>query len=81
MTREEKMNKRREANGGVCKYTYKPNPFPKDSKDYWKEVNARAKKNKNHKLPLAYLTSFFAKVDNELAKKKQDEKLLRSNLK
>lgn len=81
MTREEKMNKRRESNGGVCKYTYKPNPFPKDSKEYWKEANDRAKKNKNHKLPLAYLTSFFTKVDNDLAKKKHDEKLLRTNLK
>lgn len=81
MTREERMNRRRESNGGVCKCTYKPNPFPKDSKDYWKEANARAKKNKNHKLPLAFLTSFFTKVDNELTKKKQDEKLLRTNLK
>ena len=81
MTREEKMNKRRESNGGVCKYTYKQNPSPKDSIDYWKEVAARAKKNKNHKVPLAYLTSFFAKVDNNLAKKKHDEKLLRTNLK
>ena len=81
MTREERMNRRRESNGGVCKYTYKPNPFPKDSKDYWKEANARAKKNNNHKLPLAFLTSFFTKIDNELTKKKQDEKLLRTNLK
>ena len=47
MTREEKMNKRREANGGVCKYTYKPNPFPKDSKDYWKEVVAKLDDNYN----------------------------------
>ena len=41
----------------------------------------KKKKNKNHKLPLAYLTSFFTKVDNDLAKKKHDEKLLHANLK
>lgn len=39
MTREERMNRRREAGKG---YTYKPNPYPKNSREYIEERNIRA---------------------------------------
>ena len=54
MTREERMNRRREAGKG---YTYKPNPYPR---------NIRASKNVSHKLPTAKMTSIMAKLKNFL---------------
>lgn len=71
MTREERMNKRREAGKT---YTYKPNPFPKDSDEYYEEQWNRAHKNISHKTPVARWTSIMAKLENQLAK----EKLARS---
>lgn len=67
MTREERMNKRREAGKT---YTYKPNPFPKDSDEYYEEQWNRAHKNISHKTPVARWTSIMAKLENQLAKEK-----------
>ena len=47
MTREEKMNKRREAGKT---YTYKPNPFKKGTWEYHMEARKRAEKNKKVKV-------------------------------
>lgn len=63
MTREEKMNKRREEGKT---YTYKPNPFPKDSNEYYDEQWNRAHKNVSHKTPFARWTSIMAKLENQL---------------
>lgn len=69
MTREEKMNKRREAGKT---YTYKPNPFPKDSKEYHEEQWKRAHKNVSHKTPTARLKSIMAKLENQLVKEQAE---------
>ena len=63
MTREEKMNKRREAGKT---YTYKPNPFSKGSDEYREEQWNRAHKNVSHKTPFAKWTSVMAKMENKL---------------
>lgn len=74
MTREQKMQKRREA--GKC-YTYKPISYPVDSKEYKHERLKRASKNISHKLPTANLRSVMAKLENELANElaKEHEKV------
>lgn len=70
MTREEKMNKRREAGKT---YKYKPNPFPKGSDEYYDEQYDRAYKNVSRKTPFARWTSIMAKLDNQLAKEKMEK--------
>lgn len=70
MTREEKMNKRREAGKT---YKYKPNPFPKGSDEYYDEQYDRAHKNVSHKTPFARWTSIMAKLDNQLAKERMEK--------
>lgn len=65
MTREERMQKRRDA-GKV--YTYKKNPCEKGTKEWVKEECARAEKRKSKKPHYAKITSVFAKLDNALAK-------------
>ena len=60
MTREEKMNKRREAGKT---YKYKPNPFPKGSDEYYDEQWNRSHKNVSHKTPFARWTSIMAKLE------------------
>lgn len=65
MTREERMQKRRDA-GKV--YTYKKNPYEKGTKEWVKEELARAEKRKSNKPHYAKMASVFAKLDNELAK-------------
>lgn len=77
MTREEKMNKRREAGKT---YKYKPNPFPKGSDEYLEEQWNRAYKNVSRKTSFARWTSIMAKMENELeaqkkvAKEKKEKK-------
>ena len=77
MTREEKMNKRREAGKT---YTYKPNPFPKGSDEYYDEQWDRSHKNVSHKTTFARWTSIMAKLENQLeaerkaAKEKKESK-------
>lgn len=71
MTREERMQKRRDA-GKV--YTYKKNPYEKGTKEWVKEECARAEKRKSKKPHYAKMTSVFAKLDNELAAKKKSKK-------
>ena len=63
MTREEKMNKRREAGKT---YKYKPNPFPKGSDEYYDEQWNRSHKNVSHKTPFARWTSIMSKMENQL---------------
>lgn len=65
MTREERMQKRRDA-GKV--YVYKKNPYTEGTKEWVKEELARAEKRKSKKPHYAKMTSVFAKLDNELAK-------------
>lgn len=71
MSREEKMNRRREAGKT---YEYKPNPYPKKSREYWKERRERASKNVDHRLPYTKMQSIMAKLRNELAEKAKMEK-------
>jgi hypothetical protein len=71
MTREEKMNKRREA-GKI--YQYKPNPFPKDSVEYLEETVRRAEKNQFKTPGFAKLRSFYAKLDYQLSKRAKEIK-------
>ena len=75
MKREEKMSKRRSAGKT---YTYKSNPYEKDSREYRIESVKRAMKNRCKKLRYSQMRSVFAKLDNlleteriTLAKKKQ----------
>lgn len=68
MTREERMNKRREAGKT---YTYKPNSFPKDSGEYREEQWRRAHKNVSRKTPFARWTSIMAKLENQLEARKK----------
>lgn len=67
MTREEKMNKRREAGKT---YSYKANPFPKGTDEWRDEQYARANKNVSHKTLTARWTSIMAKLENQLTKEK-----------
>lgn len=71
MTREEKMNKRREAGKT---YKYKPNPFPKGSDEYREEQWNRTHKNVSHKTPFAKWTSIMRKMENELEAQKRAAK-------
>ena len=81
MTREEKMNNRREAGKT---YKYKSNPFPKGSDEYREEQWNRAHKNISHKTPVARWTSIMAKLDNQLEAEKKiakDKKEVKNNKK
>lgn len=69
MTREQRMNKRREAGKT---YVYKQNPFKKGTNEYHKEAKKRALKNVSRKTPYARLVSIMAKLDNQLAKEKEE---------
>lgn len=71
MTREEKMNKRRESGKT---YKYKSNTFPKDSDEYREEQWNRAHKNVSHKTPIAKWTSIMAKLENQLEAERKDAK-------
>lgn len=68
MTREEKMNKRREAGKT---YKYNPNQFPKGSDEYREEQWNRAHKNVSRKTPFARWTSIMRKMENELEAQKR----------
>jgi len=65
MIREEKMAKRRESNGGNCKYEYKPNPYKKGTREYRIEAEERAAKNKDKRNYWAQLDSMRAKLKND----------------
>ena len=52
-------------------YTYTPNPYKKDSKEYIKEQNSRARKNTSHKSDIAQFESVMRKLENELLKQKE----------
>ena len=83
MTREEKMNNRREA-GKTC--TYKPNPFKKGTWEYRMEARKRAEKNVSHKTPFARWISIMAKLENQLeadrkaTKEKKEVKKSKTNI-
>lgn len=55
-------------------YEYVANPHKKGTYAYVVEQNERAAKNTGEKLPTAKLTSIFAKLDNQLAKQKENMK-------
>ena len=76
MTREEKMNKRREAGKT---YKYKPNPFPKGSDEYYDEQWNRSHKNVSHKTPFARWTSIMAKLGNRLETERKAAKEKKEN--
>ena len=76
MTREEKMNKRREAGKT---YKYKPNPFPKGSDEYYDEQWDRSHKNVSHKTPFARWTSIMAKLENQLDEERKAAKEKKEN--
>lgn len=69
MTREQKMNRRRELGKT---YSYKPNPFSEGTKEYYHEQRDRARKNVSHKTRISKLKSVMAKLDNRLAKEKEE---------
>lgn len=72
---EQLMNKFKKRKEEGKTYSYKPISFPKNSKEYIKEKNTRARKNTSHKTPLAKFTSIMRKLDNELMKQKELEKV------
>ena len=76
MTREEKMNKSREAGKT---YKYKPNPFPKGSDEYYDEQWNRLHKNVSHKTPFARWTSIMAKLGNRLETERKAAKEKKEN--
>ena len=76
MTREEKMNKRREAGKT---YKYKPNPFPKGSDEYYDEQWDRSHKNVSHKTSFARWTSIMAKLENQLEAERKAAKEKKEN--
>ena len=78
MTREEKMNKRREAGKT---YKYKPNPFPKGSDEYYEEQWDRSHKNVSHKTSFARWTSIMAKLENQLESERKAAKEKKENKK
>lgn len=80
MTREEKMNKRREQGKT---YQYQPNPYPKGSKEYERERRARAEKVKNsgNKSHYAKMRSLDAKLDNYLREQEKRRKVERESKK
>ena len=78
MTREEKMNKRREAGKT---YKYKPNPFLKGSDEYYDEQWDRSHKNVSHKTPFARWTSIMAKMENQLEAERKAAKEKKENKK
>ena len=69
MTRDEKLNKRREAGKT---YSYKPNPYEKDTDEWRKEQRIRASKNISRKTPYAKWISDMAKLDNQLDKERAE---------
>lgn len=76
--RQKRFEKRREEGKA---YVYEKNPFDKNSENkkevrkYWKERNARARKNVDHRLPLAKETSRMRKLQNlENARKEEARK-------
>lgn len=77
MSREERMNKRRELGKT---YTYKANPYKKGTWEYRMEARKRAEKNVSHKTPFSRWTSIMAKLENQLeaerkfAKEKKETK-------
>lgn len=70
MKREEKMQKRREAGKT---YSYKKNPYAKETMDYVWECEKRAEKNKSKKLHYSKLISIFAKLDNRIEAEKEEK--------
>ena len=71
MTREQKMNKRREEGKT---YTYKPNPFTKGTREYFEEQLKRSQKNVSHKTHFAKMRSLEAKLDNMIFREKIEKK-------
>ena len=69
MTREQKMNRRRELGKT---YSYKPNPFSEGTKEYYHEQRDRARKNVSHKTRISEWKSVMAKLNYRLAKKKEE---------
>ena len=69
MTREQKMNRRRELGKT---YSYKPNPFSEGTKEYYHEQRDRARKNVSHKTRISKLKSVMAKLENRLTKEKEE---------
>ena len=69
MTREEKLNKRRDAGKT---YSYKPNPYEQGTDEWRKENRIRASKNISRKTPYAKWTSDMAKLENQLAKERAE---------
>lgn len=78
MTREERMNKRRETGKT---HIYKPISYEKGTNEYNAERRVRAEKNVNHRLPCAYLRSVFAKLENQLVKEELEHKKLEKKFK
>lgn len=74
--RMEKFKKRREEGKT---YSYSPNPYKIETKEYIKEHNLRQRKNKKHKTDVAIWDSIMRKVKNivekekSLAKEKQEK--------
>lgn len=62
-------------------YQYNPNPYFKDSKAYITEVERRAEKNVDRRLPLPKLTSIMRKLNNQLAKEMAEKKIKKEHMK
>ncbi len=71
MTREQKMNKRKEEGKT---FTYKPNPFREGTREYFEEQLKRSQKNVSHKTYFSKIRSLEAKLDNMIFKEKMKKK-------
>lgn len=69
MTRDQKMNRRRELGKT---YSYKPNPFSEGTREYYEEQLTRPGKNTSHKTRISKLKSVMAKLNNRLTKEKEE---------
>ena len=58
-------------------YSYVPNPFKKNTKEYAREANKRKRKNKSHKLDIAIWDSLMRKTQNIVDKEKALEKIVK----
>ena len=68
----EKFAKRKEEGKA---YEYEPNPYKKGSKEYIAEANKRARKNTDHKTPIANFDSVMQHAENYVNQLKQEEKM------
>lgn len=71
---KKRMEKFAAKRGTEKEYKYQPISAKPGTNEYERERLDRAEKAKSSKLPYARMTSIFAKLDNEIAKQKLEDK-------